>query len=112
MSEVSGISAAVMGAAIPADVRAEGSGAVKGYRAALEFESMLLKQMLTEALPENPAGTTAGGEGEGEAGGEGGSTSFAPTLTDLPETVTESILSAGGLGLAKQMYSNFEGGAK
>jgi hypothetical protein len=111
MNEVSGISSAVLGAAIPADVRAEGSGAVKGYRAALEFESMLLKQMLTEALPENPAGTTTEGEGEGESG-EGGSSSFAPTLTSLPEQVTESILSAGGLGLAKQMYTNFQGGAK
>ena len=110
MSGVTGISSAVLGAAIPSDVRSQGSGAVKGYQAALEFESMLLKQMLTEALPENPAGT--GGEGEGGESGEGGSTSFDPSPTSLPEQVTESIVSAGGLGLARQMYSNFEGGTK
>ena len=66
MSEVSGIPASIMHAAIPDDVRSEGAGAVKGYRAALQFESMLLKQMLTEALPESPNGGGLLGEGEGE----------------------------------------------
>ncbi len=41
MSEVSGISASIMHAALPADVRSEGADAVQGYRGALQFESML-----------------------------------------------------------------------
>ena len=107
MSEVSGVSASIMHAAIPTDVRSEGAGAVNGYRAALQFESMLLKQMLTEALPESPHGGGLMGEDEGE----GGSTMTAdPTMTTLPETVAESVVGAGGLGLAKQMYTSFEGG--
>jgi hypothetical protein len=109
MTGVSQVSSAVAQAPVPAAVSAEGSGAVNGYKAALEFESMLLKQMLTEALPENAPGI--GGEEEGE-GGEGGSTAATPTITTLPETVTESIMAAGGLGLAKQMYPNFQGGAR
>lgn len=108
MSEVSGVSASIMRAAIPTDVRSEGAGAVKGYRAALQFESMLLKQMLAEALPESPGGAGLGAEGEGE---EGSAISADPTTTTLPETVAESVVGAGGLGLAKQMYTSFEGGA-
>ena len=33
-----------------------------------------------------------------------------PTMTTLPETVAESVVGAGGLGLAKQMYTSFEAG--
>jgi hypothetical protein len=107
MSEVSGISASIMHAAIPKDVRSEGAGAVKGYQAALQFESMLLKQMLTEALPESPNGGGLLGEEEGEGGN---AMTADPTMTTLPETVAESVVGAGGLGLAKQMYTSFEGG--
>jgi hypothetical protein len=107
MSEVSGISASIMHAAIPKDVSSEGAGAVKGYRAALQFESMLLKQMLTEALPESPNGGGLVGEEEGEGGD---AMTADPTMTTLPETVAESVVGAGGLGLAKQMYTSFEGG--
>lgn len=110
VGETPSISAAVMQAQIPADVRSEGSGAVKGYRAALQFESMLLKQMLSEALPESPAGTGLTGENENE--GEGSALAADPTLATLPETVAESVVGAGGLGLARQMYTSFEGGMK
>lgn len=107
VGEPSQVSASIMQAAVPADVRSEGAGAVQGFKAALQFESMLLKEMLTEALPESPAGAGLGGEGEGE---EGAAMSADPTLTTLPETVAESVIGAGGLGLAKQMYTSFEGG--
>jgi hypothetical protein len=108
MSEVSGVPASIMHAAIPTDVRSEGAGAVQGYQAALQFESMLLKQMLTEALPESPDG--GGLMGEEEEGEGGGAMTADPTMTTLPETVAESVVGAGGLGLAKQMYTSFEGG--
>jgi hypothetical protein len=108
VGETSSVSAAIMRAAVPADVRSEGAGAVQGYKAALQFESMLLKEMLTEALPESPADAGIGAEGEGE----GSAMTADPTLTTLPETVAESVVGAGGLGLAKQMYTSFEGGTK
>jgi hypothetical protein len=105
----SSIPASIMHAAIPKDVSSEGAGAVKGYQAALQFESMLLKQMLTEALPESANGGGLMGEGE-EEGEEGSAMTADPTMTTLPETVAESVVGAGGLGLAKQMYTSFEGG--
>ncbi len=107
VGETSSVPAAIMRATVPADVRSEGAGAVKGYRAALQFESMLLKEMLAEALPESP-----GGGGEGEEGEGGNAMTADPTMTTLPETVAESVVGAGGLGLAKQMYTSFEGGTR
>src|ERR1700761_2838556 len=107
LGETASVPASVMDAAVPPDVRSEGAGAVQGYRAALQFESMLLKQMLTEALPESQNGGGLLGEEEGEGGD---AMTADPTMTTLPETVAESVVGAGGLGLAKQMYTSFEGG--
>ena len=110
MSAATGISAAVAGPAVPKAIRDEGPDAVQGFRAALSFESMLLKQMLAEALPESPTGST---EEEGFGGGEEGNAFTAmPTAVSLPETVAEAVVGAGGLGLATEMYSNFEGVGK
>ncbi len=111
MTDVTGVTAAVAGAAVPKPISEEGPDAVHGYRAALSFESMLLKQMLSEALPESPTGTA--GEEEGFGGGEEGSACTAmPTAVSLPETVAEAVVGAGGLGLATQMYPSFEGVGK
>ena len=77
MSGATGISAAVAGASVPKAIRDEGADAVQGFRAALSFESMLLKQMLAEALPESPTGA---GEEEGFGGGEGFAHAFAQRL--------------------------------
>jgi hypothetical protein len=102
MTETSAISAAVARAAVPKEISKEGPEAVDGYRAALQFEGMLLKQMLTEALPESSTGSEEGEE-------EGSSFSYDPQLTSLPETVAEAVVGAGGLGIAKDMYTSFEG---
>jgi hypothetical protein len=106
VSGAPGISAAVAGATVPQPVREEGVDAVRSFRAALQFESMLLKQMLAEALPESPAGST---EEEGFGGGEGGAFAATPTPVSLPETVADAVAAGGGLGLAQQLYTSFEG---
>lgn len=109
MTGATGIAAAVAGATVPKAIRDEGAGAVRGFRAALSFESMLLKQMLSEALPESPTGTTGEEEGFGGGGEEGSAFTAMPTAVSLPETVAEAVVGAGGLGLATQMYPSFEG---
>lgn len=78
--------------AVPAGVRAEGPKAVKGYESALGFEALLISKLLTEALPEEGEG--GGGEGEG---GE-------PRPVSMAETFADAITSAGGLGIASQLY--------
>jgi hypothetical protein len=102
MSGATGISAAVAAATVPAAIRAEGPDAVQGFRAALAFESILLKQMLAEALPESPAGASAGEE-------EGSAFTTTPTVVSLPETVAEALVGAGGLGIAAETYTSFAG---
>lgn len=77
--------------AIPASVRAEGPKAVEGYESALSFEHLLLSKLLTEALPEEEAG-----EGEGAE----------PRAVSLPETMADAITSAGGAGIARDLYGS------
>lgn len=75
---------AVAAAAIPAAVRAEGPRAVAGFKAALGFERELLTKLLAEALPES----------EGDE----------PQAAGMPETIADAIVSAGGAGLAGDLY--------
>jgi hypothetical protein len=98
------VTSAVAAATIPTTVKAEGAKAERAYRVALEFEAELLQQMLTQALPEASETGAEGGEG-GEAFGAGGD----PSLTTLPETVAHTIIGAGGLGMAKELYRSIEG---
>ena len=106
IGETSSVSAAIAAAAVPAEVKKEGAEAVDNYKGALQFEGVLLKEMLTEALPEEMGGS--GGEESGE-GEEEGAFSYNPQLSSLPETVANSIVSGGGLGLAEEMYKTFGG---
>ena len=75
---------AVTAAAIPDAVRAGGPKAVEGFKAALCFERELLTKLLAEALPES----------EGDE----------PQATGMPETIADAIVSAGGAGLAGNLY--------
>jgi Rod binding domain-containing protein len=107
IGETSSVSAAIASASVPTAVQKEGTEAVDNYKSALQFEGVLLKEMLTEALPEEMGGS--GGEGSGGEGEEEGAFSYNPQLSSLPETVSNSIVAGGGLGLAKEMYKSFGG---
>lgn len=95
----------------PASVR-NGSPAVKqAYSDALNFESMLVQQLSSSlAATSGLGGAGAGGEGESEEGESAGESSAASSQLSslLPQTLTESVMSHGGLGLAKQMVSSIE----
>lgn len=92
----------------PASVR-NGSPAVqKAYASALDFESMLVQQ-LSQSLSETSG---LGGEGESESAVEGGSGGGGgdPVSTQLssllPQTLTNSVMSHGGLGMARQLMGS------
>jgi Rod binding domain-containing protein len=95
----------------PASVRNGSPATQKAYTSALNFESMLVQQ-LSQSLTESGG---LGGEGEGESGAEGGGggeggSSGNPVNTQLssllPQTLTNSVMSHGGLGMAQQLMGS------
>jgi Rod binding domain-containing protein len=90
-------------AVIPADVRKAGKDAEQTYRVALGFERTLLEQ-LTKSMSKDMVGmdSSDGDSGDGEGSGQSAATS---TYTDmLPGTLADSVTSAGGLGLAHDLW--------
>ena len=90
-------------AVIPADVRKAGKDAEQTYRVALGFERTLLEQ-LTKSMSKDMVGMDSSDEdsGDGEGSGQSAATS---TYTDmLPGTLADSVTSAGGLGLAHDLW--------
>ncbi len=92
------------GPGVPASVREDKPGARQAYASAQRFEELLLNQ-LSQSLMQS-SGLTGEGESEnGEAGageGEGGGGMVASLL---PQTLTEGVMHAGGLGLAAQLMN-------
>jgi hypothetical protein len=94
----------------PASVR-NGSATVKqAYSSAQDFEEMLLQQLSSSLV--QSSGLSGEGESSGEGSGEegspegGGAASMLSSL--LPQTLTEGVMGAGGLGLAGQMMSSLD----
>jgi hypothetical protein len=93
-------------AVIPADVRKAGKDAEQSYRVALGFERTLLEQ-LTKSMSKDMVGLDSGadsdsGSGDGEASGASAATSAYTDM--LPGTLADSVESAGGLGLAHDLW--------
>ena len=99
MSGLDGIALSAPGL-IPADVRKAGKEAEQTYRAALGFERMLTEQ-LTKTMSTSASALGGGGE-DGEEGGETAATSAYKDM--LPGQLADAVTSAGGLGLAHDLY--------
>jgi len=75
--------------ALPADIRAAGTEAVKDYKAAVGFEQMLASQLVKSMVGESSLG-------------EG------PYASTMQETLTSALTSGQGLGLARQIYKEMQ----
>jgi hypothetical protein len=103
----------------PASVRNGSSATQKAYAAALNFEDMLVQQLSQSLTQASGAGEGEGGtEGEGSEGAEGtsalggGEAANGELSSLLPQSLTEGVMSQGGLGLAQQLMPALqEGGA-
>jgi hypothetical protein len=85
---------------LPAGIRNGDAKAKQAYATALGFERILVQQ-LTQELSASAGVDGAGGDGAGDAGGTGSSDAAASAYGQLlPNALTSSIMSAGGLGLA------------
>jgi Rod binding domain-containing protein len=103
VSDTSAISS-VTGAdvAIPADVRKTGKDGEQLYRIALGFERTLVEQ-LTKSMSKDMVGMDADDSGDGS--GDSGASAATSAYTDmLPGTLADSVTSAGGLGLAHDLW--------
>src|SRR5262249_5624749 len=93
-------STALSTAPVPADVRAGGPQDRKLYEAALGFEQQLVQQ-LTQQLS-----ATTDSDDDSDDTDDGSTTDAASGLIKekLPQALADGITSAGGLGLAHDLY--------
>jgi hypothetical protein len=96
----------------PAAVR-NGSASVKqAYASAQGFEEMLLQQLSSSLV--QSSGLSGEGESSGESSGEessseaGGAAGGGMLSSLLPQTLTEGVMRAGGLGLAGQLMHSLD----
>lgn len=88
---------------LPADIRNGSTDRKKSYEAALGFERMLVQQ-LTKSLADTANPIDGGSTDDGSDDGTGSSDPATQSYQSmLPDTLTDNIMSAGGLGLARQL---------
>ena len=80
---------------LPADIRNGSADRKKSYEAALGFEQMLVQQ-LTKSLADTAKPLDGGDDTDTDA-----ATSTYQSM--LPDSLADSIMSAGGLGLARSI---------
>jgi Rod binding domain-containing protein len=86
---------------LPADVRAGSKADQDNYKAALAFERQLVEQ-LTQTLAD-----TTKAQGAGDEDGSSAATDSYKQM--LPGVMADSIISAGGLGLARTIAEGLKG---
>jgi Rod binding domain-containing protein len=101
-------------AALPADVRKGTKAQKQTYQAALGFEQLLVQQLAQSMM------TSAGGADDSDGGSDGSDSGDGSGSTDdatstlyqqmLPDQLASAVTSAGGIGLADQIYQSIEKG--
>jgi Rod binding domain-containing protein len=106
----------------PAAVRNGSAATKKAYEAALDFEQMLVQQLSQSMLA--TSGLEGSGEGGSEAEGSSSSSSSESSAGEslpgfagggnselsslLPQSLTEGVMSQGGLGIAQQLMTQLD----
>jgi Rod binding domain-containing protein len=87
---------------LPADIRNGSPERKKSYEAALGFERMFLQE-LTKTLAQSSGldGSDSSADSGGDSDGSDVATQTYQSM--LPQTLTDNLMSAGGLGLARQL---------
>jgi hypothetical protein len=89
-------------ASLPADIRKGPAAQRKAYEAGLTFERQLVQQLATAM-----SNTTKPDGDSDTASGDAASESYRQ---QLPDTLAGAVMSAGGLGLARQLMKASEAG--
>jgi Rod binding domain-containing protein len=92
----------------PEWVRRGSAATQKAYETALEFEQTLVEQLSKSMTASSGmGGESSQEEGSGEEGGSSANDSEISSM--LPQALSSSVMSAGGLGLAAQLTHQLEG---
>lgn len=89
-------------AAIPADVRAQGSEARRLYTVALGFERLLLEQLTSELAQASPLA--------GDEDAESLDAVSGMVREQLPGILADALAAGGGIGLAPELYRSLKAG--
>jgi hypothetical protein len=94
-------------ALLPADIRNGSKTDQDNYKSGLAFERQLVEQ-LTQIMSD----TTKAGQGSSDDSDDGSSASTDSYKQMLPGVMADSIMSAGGLGLARSIADNLKEAGK
>jgi Rod binding domain-containing protein len=90
-------------ALLPADIRNGSQDRKNAYEAGLSFEQMLVQQ-LAKSLADTTQTDTSDDSTDDSTDSTGGSDAATQTYTGmLPDALTDGIMSAGGLGIARSL---------
>ena len=93
----------------PAAIRNGDADAKKAYQTGLSFEQLLVNQLtqeLASTATDSSGDSSDGGSGaSGLMGGDAASSAYANML---PQTLTSSIMSGGGTGIAMQIAKSID----
>ena len=108
-SQLGGALPPINPATVPAEIRGGDAKAKKAYQEALGFEDVLVNQLSQElaSTVSAPSGSSDGGSDDSSSGGGGllgsGDAASSAFSSMIPQTLTNAIMSSGGLGVAAQL---------
>ncbi|HET7047129.1 MAG TPA: hypothetical protein VFI54_02580 [Solirubrobacteraceae bacterium] len=97
----------------PAAIRNGDADAKKAYQVGLSFEQVLVDQ-LTQGLASTATDSSSDGSDDGSSGSSGasglmgGDAASSAYANMLPQTLTSSIMSGGGTGIAMQIAKSID----
>jgi len=89
-------------AQLPADVRDATPARQQAYEAGLGFEQLLVQQLSQSMVDSTGDGSSDDGSGDGTAAASG-LAGGSPYASLLPDALSQGVMGAGGLGLARQL---------
>jgi Rod binding domain-containing protein len=93
----------------PAAIRNGDADAKKAYQTGLSFEQLLVNQLTQElASTATDSSGDGSGDGSGASGLMGGDAASSAYANMLPQTLTSSIMSGGGTGIAMQIAKSID----
>jgi Rod binding domain-containing protein len=97
---------------LPADIRTASKPDQARYSAAMQFEQMLVQNMMTQmtdsakaSASDDGGSTDDGGDDTSGGGTDAVSNSYA---SQMPDILSQVVTQGGGLGLARQMYDSMK----